>query len=40
MPSVSQLPVSSLRVYLRLLGYLRPLIGWFAVSLLGYLIFA
>ncbi len=40
MPSASQLPVSSLRVYLRLLGYLRPLIGWFAVSLLGYLIFA
>jgi len=40
MPSASQLPVSSLRVYLRLLGYLRPLIGWFVVSLLGYLIFA
>lgn len=40
MPSVSQFPVSSVRVYLRLLTYLRPLIGWFAVSLLGYLIFA
>lgn len=32
--------VSSLRIYLRLLGYLRPLLGLFAISLLGYLIFA
>lgn len=40
MSSASQLPVSSVRIYLRLLAYLRPLIGWFAVSLLGYLIFA
>ena len=40
MPSTSPPRVSSLRIYLRLLGYLRPLIGLFAVSLLGYLIFA
>ena len=33
-------PVSSFRIYLRLLGYLRPLIGLFAISLLGYVIFA
>ncbi|WP_205204539.1 lipid A export permease/ATP-binding protein MsbA [Azonexus hydrophilus] len=31
---------SSLKIYLRLLGYVRPYIGYFAVSLLGYLIFA
>ena len=31
---------SSLKIYLRLLGYVRPYIGHFAVSLLGYLIFA
>ena len=31
---------SSLRLYLRLLGYLRPVLGWFAVSLLGFVIFA
>ena len=31
---------SSLRIYLRLLGYLRPFIGMFAISLLGYMIFA
>ena len=31
---------SSLKIYLRLLGYVRPYIGNFAVSLLGYLIFA
>ncbi len=31
---------SSLRLYLRLLGYLRPMLGWFAVSLLGFVIFA
>ena len=33
-------PVSSLKVYLRLLGYLRPMIGLFAISLLGFIIFA
>ncbi|HPT49782.1 MAG TPA: lipid A export permease/ATP-binding protein MsbA [Accumulibacter sp.] len=33
-------PVSSLRIYLRLLGYLRPFLGVFGISLLGYLMFA
>ena len=32
--------VSSLKIYLRLLGYVRPYIGYFAVSLLGYVMFA
>jgi len=32
--------VSSLKIYLRLLGYVRPFIGWFGISLLGYMIFA
>ncbi len=32
--------VSSLKIYFRLLGYLRPLIGLFAISLVGYVIFA
>jgi subfamily B ATP-binding cassette protein MsbA len=32
--------VPSLKIYFRLLGYLRPFIGLFATSLLGYLIFA
>jgi len=40
MPPLSPPRVSSLRIYLRLLGYLRPLIGLFAISLLGYVIFA
>ncbi len=31
---------SSLGQYLRLLGYVRPYAGWFAISILGYLIFA
>jgi len=31
---------SSLKIYLRLLSYVRPYIGLFAVSLLGYMIFA
>ena len=31
---------SSLKIYLRLLGYLRPFIGLFVVSIIGYLIFA
>jgi len=39
-PRASASPVSSLRIYLRLLGYLRPLLGLFVVSLLGYLMFA
>ena len=32
--------VSSLKIYLRLLGYLRPMIGLFAISLLGFVVFA
>ncbi len=31
---------SSFKIYLRLLTYLRPFIGWFAISLLGFMIFA
>ena len=31
---------SSLKIYLRLLGYLRPMVGLFAISLLGFVIFA
>ncbi len=33
-------PVSSLRIYLRLLRYLQPFLGLFAISLLGFIIFA
>ena len=33
-------PASSLRIYLRLLGYVRPYIGYFAISIIGYVIFA
>lgn len=32
--------VSSLKLYFRLLNYVRPYIGWFAVSILGYIVFA
>ncbi len=38
-PATAQSP-SSLKIYLRLLGYLRPFIGLFVVSIIGYLIFA
>lgn len=31
---------TSFRIYLRLLSYVRPFIGWFAISLLGFMIFA
>lgn len=31
---------SSLKIYLRLLSYVRPFIGWFAISMLGFVIFA
>lgn len=31
---------SSLKIYLRLLGYVRPYIGFFALSIVGYVIFA
>ncbi|MBK7953490.1 MAG: lipid A export permease/ATP-binding protein MsbA [Candidatus Accumulibacter sp.] len=40
MSPANQLPVSSLRIYLRLLGYVRPFVGLFLISLLGYLMFA
>ncbi len=33
-------PPSSLKIYLRLLGYVRPYAGLFMVSILGYVIFA
>ena len=39
-PGPSSPSTSSLRLYLRLLGYLRPMLGWFAISLLGFVIFA
>jgi len=32
--------ISSLGLYFRLLTYVRPYIGWFAVSIFGYIIFA
>ncbi len=37
-PSASQ--TSSLKIYLRLLGYVRPYAGMFLISILGYVIFA
>ncbi|MDX5362658.1 MAG: lipid A export permease/ATP-binding protein MsbA [Pseudazoarcus pumilus] len=33
-------PATSLRIYVRLLRYVRPFLGWFAISLLGFMIFA
>lgn len=33
-------PISSFKIYLRLLSYLRPFVGLFAISLLGFMIFA
>jgi len=33
-------PPSSLKIYLRLLGYVRPYIGMFLISIVGYVIFA
>lgn len=40
MQQTSPKQASSLKIYLRLLSYLRPFIGLFAVSLVGYMIFA
>jgi subfamily B ATP-binding cassette protein MsbA len=40
MQQTTQKQASSLKIYLRLLIYLRPFIGLFAVSIIGYLIFA
>ena len=39
-PSPDPKPASSLKIYLRLLGYLKPLLGLFGISLVGYVIFA
>jgi ATP-binding cassette, subfamily B, bacterial MsbA len=40
MPKSGQKDASSLKIYLRLLGYLKPMLGMFGVSIVGYLIFA
>ena len=40
MSSSGQQNTSSLKIYLRLLGYLKPLLGPFAISIVGYVIFA
>ncbi|MBW7901200.1 MAG: lipid A export permease/ATP-binding protein MsbA [Rhodocyclaceae bacterium] len=40
MPPTAPAPAPSLKIYLRLLGYVRPFIGAFVVSIAGYLIFA
>ncbi|MDX9706336.1 MAG: lipid A export permease/ATP-binding protein MsbA [Azospira sp.] len=40
MPHPASAPASSLKIYLRLLGHVRPFIGAFVVSIVGYLIFA
>ena len=32
--------VSSLKIYLRLLGYVKPYIGYFVLSIVGFVIFA
>lgn len=37
-PKISQ--SSSLKIYLRLLGYVRPYLGMFLISILGFIIFA
>ena len=39
-PPASPESTSSVRIYLRLLGYVKPFIGWFALSLFGFLVFA
>ncbi|MFA7291767.1 MAG: lipid A export permease/ATP-binding protein MsbA [Rhodocyclaceae bacterium] len=40
MQQINPKQASSLKIYLRLLSYLRPFIGLFAISLVGYMIFA
>jgi subfamily B ATP-binding cassette protein MsbA len=40
MPPAPAAPDSSLKIYLRLLRYLRPFVGLFLISLFGYVIFA
>ncbi len=39
-PHANSSATSSLSLYFRLLGHVRPYVGWFAVSILGYVIFA
>jgi subfamily B ATP-binding cassette protein MsbA len=38
--SPSAKPASSLKIYLRLLSYVKPYVGYFLVSIVGYVIFA
>ena len=40
MPDLKKTSASSLRIYLRLLSYLKPFIGLFFTSILGYIIFS
>ena len=40
MPSPVPTSTSSLKIYLRLLSYLKPFIGFFLTSILGYIIFS
>ena len=40
MPRSDAASVSSLRIYIRLLGYVRPYVGLFAISILGFIVFA
>ncbi|WP_068635222.1 lipid A export permease/ATP-binding protein MsbA [Thauera butanivorans] len=40
MTASAERATSSLRIYLRLLAYVRPYVGTFAVSILGFIIFA
>ncbi|WP_298312175.1 lipid A export permease/ATP-binding protein MsbA [Propionivibrio sp.] len=40
MQQLGRKPVSSLKIYLRLLSYLRPMVGLFAISLVGFVVFA
>ncbi|MGD9869977.1 MAG: lipid A export permease/ATP-binding protein MsbA [Thauera sp.] len=37
-PAVDKPPASSMKIYLRLLGYTRPFLGFFALSILGFAI--
>ncbi|NMG33894.1 lipid A export permease/ATP-binding protein MsbA [Azoarcus sp. TTM-91] len=40
MPSADAFVASTLRIYLRLLGYVRPYAGQFAISIAGFIVFA
>ena len=37
-PAAEKPPASSMKIYLRLLGYTRPFLGFFALSILGFAI--